>query len=76
MPFMKSAAGALDLLQDVGGFGDPDEGFGLVIVMVDIFEDGVDQLLDTYGSRKCPRSYGPASPAGRCRRSHRNLRHS
>ena len=44
---MKSDEGELDLLQDVGGFGGPDEGFGVVVVMVDVVEDRCDQLLDT-----------------------------
>jgi hypothetical protein len=43
---MKGRAGALDLLQDVGCFGGPDEGLGMVVVVVDVVEDGRDQLLD------------------------------
>ena len=44
---MKCGASPLDLFQDVGGFGGPDEGLGAFIVMVDVVEDGCDQLLDT-----------------------------
>jgi hypothetical protein len=44
---MKSGAGELDLLQDVAGFGGPDEGFGVVVVMVDVVEDRCYQFLDT-----------------------------
>ena len=43
---MESRPRALDLLQDVGGLGGPDEGFGAFIVMVDVIEDGRNQLLD------------------------------
>ena len=38
---------ALDLLEYVGCLGGPDEGFGVVVVMVDVVEDRCDQLLDT-----------------------------
>ena len=44
---MKGGACALDLLQYVGCLAGPDEGFGVVVVMVDVVEDRCDQLLDT-----------------------------
>src|SRR5215469_12318812 len=44
---MKRGASPFDLFQDVSGFGGPDEGLGAVIVMVEVVEDGCDQLLDT-----------------------------
>jgi hypothetical protein len=44
---MEGSAGALDRLQYVGRLGGPDEGLGVVVVLVDVLEDGFDQLLDT-----------------------------
>ena len=43
---MEGRAGALDLLQYVGSFGGPDEGFGIVVVVIDVVEDRRDQILD------------------------------
>ena len=43
---MKSGAGALDLLQNVGGLCGPDEELGFFVVMVDVVEDGRDEFLD------------------------------
>jgi hypothetical protein len=36
----------LNLLQDICGFGRPDEGFGLAVVLLDVLEDAVLKLLD------------------------------
>jgi len=46
MPIMKSRKGTFDLLEDVGGFGGPYEGLGVLVVTVDIFVDSCDQFLD------------------------------
>ena len=45
MSVIKRFACALDLLQDVGGFGRPDEWFRGFVVMVDVVSDGCDQFL-------------------------------
>lgn len=42
---MKWHAGPLHLFQNVSGFCGPDKWFGVVIVMVDIFSDGLHQIL-------------------------------
>lgn len=44
---MKRGASALNLLQYVGSFGSPDEGFGIVVMVVDVVEDRRDQIFDT-----------------------------
>src|SRR5216683_599575 len=41
---MSGGASALDLLQDVGSFGRPDKGVG--VVTRDVFFNGLDQLRD------------------------------
>jgi hypothetical protein len=38
---MEGGASALDFLQDVGGFSGPYEGLGVLVVMVDVVEDGL-----------------------------------
>ena len=43
---MKRGSGTLDLFQDVGGLCGPDEGLGMLVVMVDVLADGLDQFLD------------------------------
>ena len=43
---MKGRVGTLHLFQDVGVFGGPDERLGSFIVMVDMFADGFDEILD------------------------------
>ena len=43
---MSGGASALDLLQDVGSFGRPDEGLGIGVVARDVFFNGFDQLRD------------------------------
>ena len=45
MPIIKCAAGALDLLEDIGGFGGPDEGFGILVMFVDVLTDGRDEFF-------------------------------
>ena len=45
MPIIKCAAGALDLLEDIGGFGGPDEGFGILAMFVDVLTDGHDEFF-------------------------------
>src|SRR5512141_2560837 len=42
---MQGAAGAFDFLQNVGSAGRPDEGFGLVVVAVDVTADRHDQFF-------------------------------
>ena len=46
---MKGGASTFNLFQDVGGLGGPDKWFGVVIVTVDVFSDGLDQFL--YGAK-------------------------
>ena len=43
---MQGRSSTLDLLQDVGGLGCPDEGFWVFVVMVDLIKDRRNQLLD------------------------------
>ena len=43
---MQGRPSTLDLLQDVGGLGCPDEGFWVFVVMVDVIKDRRNQLLD------------------------------
>jgi hypothetical protein len=42
---IQGSAGVFDLLQDIGGTGGPDEGFGALVVTVDISADSHDQLF-------------------------------
>jgi hypothetical protein len=42
---MQRAAGAFDLFEDVGGACRPDEGFGVVVVTIDVISDGHDQFF-------------------------------
>jgi hypothetical protein len=42
---MQAAASAFDFFEDVGGSGRPDEGFGLLIVAVDVSADGQDEFF-------------------------------
>ena len=44
---MTGSASTFDLLQDVGGFGCPDEGLGVGVVLSDVSFNGFDQLIDT-----------------------------
>lgn len=39
-------AGALDPIQNIGCFGGPNEGFGVVGVLVDVIADGHNQFLE------------------------------
>ena len=43
---MERLAGALDLGEDVGGLGGPDEGLGVLVVLFDVALDRCDQLWD------------------------------
>ena len=43
---MKSGASPFDLLEDVDGFGGPDEGLGMFIMAVDVLIDSCDEFLD------------------------------
>ena len=43
---MSGGASTLDLLQDVGSFGGPDEGLWVGVVARNIFFNGFDQLRD------------------------------
>jgi hypothetical protein len=43
---MEGSAGALDLFQDVGGLGGPDERLWVFIVTADVLVDRDNQLLD------------------------------
>ena len=45
MPIIQLGARTLDLLQDVGCFGRPDEGLGGLIVMIDVVLDGHDEFF-------------------------------
>jgi Bacterial membrane protein YfhO len=45
MPIIKSAPGTLDLFEDVGSLGGPEEGFGTLVVFVDVLSDGRDQFF-------------------------------
>jgi hypothetical protein len=45
MPIIKCAAGELDLLEDIGGFGGPGEGFGILVMFVDVLTDGHDEFF-------------------------------
>jgi len=47
MRIIQPGAGALYLLQDISGFGGPDERPGVCVVMVDVVKDSEDQILDT-----------------------------
>jgi len=46
LPIILRGAGAFDFLEDVAGFGGPDERLGMFVVMVNIIEDRSNQLLD------------------------------
>jgi len=46
---MKGRAGTLDLFEYVGGFSGPDERFWVFVVKVDVVEDGLNKLFDTFG---------------------------
>ena len=46
MTVMKGSAGALDLLQDIAGFGRPDKGLRVFIVTTYVPVDGSNQLFD------------------------------
>ena len=35
-----------NFLQDVSGLGSPDKGLGVLIVFIDVFSDGHDQLFE------------------------------
>ena len=43
---IQHSAGTLDLLQNIGCFGRPDKGLGVVVVFVDVVADGHNQFLD------------------------------
>lgn len=43
---MESSAGACDLFEDVAGSCGPDEGFGLVVVPIDVVADGHNELFE------------------------------
>ena len=43
---MQRPASAFDLLQDVGSAGRPDEGFGVVVMAIDVIADGHDQFFE------------------------------
>ena len=45
LTFYPGCGGPLDLCQDVGGAGGPDEGLGIFVVTVDIVPDRQDELL-------------------------------
>ena len=57
---MQGRPSALDLLQDVGGLGGPDEGFGVVVVMDDVVEDRGNQFLDAAKDSPAQAVFGPA----------------
>ena len=42
---MKGGASAGDLFEDVGGFGCPDEGLWILVVVVDVAADGGNESL-------------------------------
>src|SRR5579872_2341302 len=46
MTFIQGAASALDLFQDVGGAGRPNERFGVLVVAVDVVSDGEDEFFE------------------------------
>ena len=46
MTFIQRAASSLDLLQDIGGAGRPDEGFGIFVVTVDVIADRHDEFFE------------------------------
>src|SRR5271168_165815 len=43
---MKYGASPFDLLEDVAGFGGPDEGLGMFIMTVDVLVDSCDKFLN------------------------------
>src|ERR1039457_6583180 len=45
MPIIKGASSALDLFEDIGGLGCPDERLGTLVVFVDIFTDGCGEVF-------------------------------
>lgn len=47
MPIIAGASGTLDLFQDIGGLGGPDEGFRFLVVLFDAVFDGDDQVFGT-----------------------------
>ena len=46
MTFIQRAASALDLFQDIGGACRPDEGFGILVVTVDVIPDSQEEFLE------------------------------
>ena len=47
MPIIQRPAGALNLREDIAGFCGPDERFRCGVVVVDIFVNGSNQIVDT-----------------------------
>ena len=45
MPIIERAPGTLDLFEDIGSLGGPDERLGALVVFVDVFSDGHDQFF-------------------------------
>src|SRR5215469_7925428 len=46
MTFIQRAASALDLFQDIGGACRPDEGFGILVVTVDVIPDSQEEFFE------------------------------
>jgi hypothetical protein len=54
MTFIQRAAGTLNLFQDIGSAGRPDEGFRAFIVAVDVTADCQDEFFLESAPANCP----------------------
>ena len=45
MPIIERASGTLDLFEDIGSLGGPDERLGALVVFVDVFSDSHNQFF-------------------------------
>ena len=46
MTFIQRAASALDLFQDIGGACRPEDGFGILVVTVDVIPDSQEEFFE------------------------------